>query len=197
MLELVSPSLFESLPRLLIQVISTLVLLKIYSQKTSNQDNINAFFLFGCSVFIVTFLLHRIEMSMGFAFGLFAVFSMLRYRTETLAVRDMTYLFIIISISLITAVSQVTLLTLIIINGFICILAYFSELRVKSSPTDEKIILYEKINNIKPQHYQALLDDLKERTGLPVYKAKILDIDFLKDVASIKVFYKKPPGDGQ
>ena len=191
MLDIISPSLLEALPRLLLQIISTLLLLKIYSQKLSHQDHTNAFFLFGSCVFIVTFLLHRVEMSMGFAFGLFAVFSMLRYRTEALAVADMTYLFMIISVALICAVSQVSWMGLLGINAFIVFLAFFSELRSRRCMMAEKCIIYEKIDNIKPENYADLLADIKNRTGLEVVSASVLDIDFLKDIASINVRYKK------
>ena len=164
----------------------------IYGRGKSEDQHRSAFFLFGCGVFLVTRLLHNVDMTMGFAFGLFAVFSMLRYRTESLAVRDMTYLFVVIAISLISSVSPLNLVELLIVHGFICVLALALENRLNVNPSLTKILTYEKIENIKPENYDALLIDLKERTGLAISRADILEIDFLKDTAQIKIHYEAP-----
>lgn len=161
----------------------------IYARKKADAHHKAVFFLFGTGVFLVTRLLHNVDMTMGFAFGLFAVFSMLRYRTESLSVRDMTYLFIVIAISLISAVSMLSMVELVIIHSGICILSVLLEARSTSSVVQSKVLTYEKIENIKPQHYKQLLADLQTRTGLAVERAVVEDIDFLKDTAQIKIFY--------
>ena len=173
-------------------VAQIILLVLIYGKRNAKQEHINAFLLFGMGVFLVTRLLHSVEMTMGFAFGLFAVFSMLRYRTESLSVRDMTYLFVSIAMALISAVSPINEFPLVIIMAALCAVALILELRVKTQCSSEKLIVYELIENIKPENHGALLDDLRIRTGLDVIDAQVLDIDFLKDTATVKVIYNEP-----
>ncbi len=162
----------------------------IYARRKGEEQHKAAFFLFGTGVFLVTRLLHNVDMTMGFAFGLFAVFSMLRYRTESLTVRDMTYLFMVIAISLITAVSALSVVELLIVHLGICILSLVLEQRNSVETAQSKVLVYEKIDNIKPENYAQLVDDLRQRTGLDITRAQVLDIDFLKDTAQVKIFYK-------
>ena len=169
---------------------SVFILGVIYTRKPTQRENINAFFLFSSGVFLVTYLLHNVQMSMGFAFGLFAVFSMLRYRTETLTVRDMTYLFIVITTSLLSAVSNLSFLGLLLINALICIIARASEYREKETlKLKDKLIIYDVIDNIKPENKEALIEDLKTRTGLHIHNVEIMEIDFLKDIANINITF--------
>jgi len=128
-------------------------------------------------------------MSMGFAFGLFAVFSMLRYRTESIPIRDMTYLFLVIVIALITAVVPASALEILFINMSVCLLARLAETQLLAPRTHHKPVVYENIENIKPENHQRLIEDLVERTGLDVYRFEIEHIDFLKDTAHLRVFY--------
>ena len=163
----------------------------VYGRGKSEDVHRGAFFLFGSGVFLVTRLLHNVEMTMGFAFGLFAVFSMLRYRTESLTVRDMTYLFVVIAISLISSVSPLNYIELLLVHGFVCLLALALENRMKVQQEEVKTLTYEKIENIKPENYAALLQDLRERTGLDISRADVQEIDFLKDTAQVKIHYAK------
>jgi hypothetical protein len=139
---------------------------------------------------MVTGLLHSADISMGFAFGLFAVFSMLRYRTESITIKEMTYLFLVIAIALLTAVGPIGLLGISIINVIICIFAYILETGFLLPLTEEQIIRYEKIENIKPDSRTALINDLKQRTGLEIKHLNIESVDFLNDTAQIRIFYK-------
>lgn len=161
----------------------------VYGRAQRPQAYKQAFLLFGMGVFLVTHLLHTVEMTMWFAFGLFAVFSMLRYRTESLSVRDMTYLFIVIAMSLISAVSPLNGVELVLVVTFICVLAWGLEYTDKGMPLRSKLMLYEKIENIRPNHHQALIKDLQERLGIEITRVDIQDVDFLKDTAQIRVFY--------
>ena len=161
----------------------------IYEKGPSSQVHKQAFLLFGTGVFLVTHLLHTVEMTMGFAFGLFAVFSMLRYRTESLSVRDMTYLFIVIAMSLISAVSPLNGYEQGLVLGFICVLAWGVETSVVTQKLESKLVLYEKIENIKPENHQSLIQDLNDRLGLNIHKADVEDVDFLKDTAQVRVYF--------
>ena len=175
---------------LLINLVSVLVLMRgIYYRYSTDRDSLLGLIMFGIGVFLVAHLLHDIEMSMGFAFGLFAVFSMLRYRTESIPIRDMTYLFLVIVIALITAVVPASVQEILLINMLVCLLARLAETQLLAPRTQDKPVLYENIDNIKPENHQRLLEDLVKRTGLDVYKFEIEHIDFLKDTALLRVFY--------
>ena len=127
-----------------------------YYRFSENRAHSSAFVLFGMGVFMITALLHKTDISMGFAFGLFAVFSMLRYRTESISVKEMTYLFLVIAISLLNAVSGLSPYELITIDAFVIALAYLLETNLFMVKLHERVIEYEKIENIRPQNLQRL-----------------------------------------
>lgn len=128
-------------------------------------------------------------MSLGAAFGLFAVFSMLRYRTEGISTKDMTYLFIVIAIGLICAVSKGTYFELSLITAILIAFTYALDGNWLVRNELVKTIQYENIELIKPENYNSLIDDLKKRTGLNIHRASVNRIDFLKDIAVVKIYY--------
>jgi hypothetical protein len=132
-------------------------------------------------------------MEMGFALGLFAVFGILRYRTEAIPIRQMTYLFIVIGISMINALSNksVSIFEVLFTNGLITLITYLIDRLWFQTIEERKNIVYEKIELIKPENKQELIKDLKERTGLPIHEVKVDKIDFLKDTAAITIYYNR------
>ena len=177
--------------RLLINSFAVMVLVRVcYYKFSQHRSNASAFMLFGMGVFLVTSLLHSADVSMGFAFGLFAVFSMLRYRTESIGVKEMTYLFLVIAIALLSAVGTMGHIELAGLALFICIMTYLLETSVVLPLLSEMEISYEKIENIPQQRKNYLISDLKARTGLDVKQVEVLSIDFLKDSAQLKVHFK-------
>lgn len=181
---------FEFLARFAINILFLWILLhQIQSRFSPDRDSAFGFFLFGCGVFLITGLLHNVDMSMGFAFGLFAVFSMLRYRTESISIHNMTYLFLVIVISLLSSMGPITLLELAILHTVVCALAAASELVMNSKRVSCKSIVYDRVDLIKPENYTELLADLCQRTGLNIVSAEIDDINFLRDTAKITVQY--------
>ncbi len=181
----------DFLYRFIVNTIFLIVLVRgCYFYSSKNRLFAASFMLFGTGVFMVTGLLHSAEISMGFAFGLFAVFSMLRYRTESITIKEMTYLFLVISIALLTAVGPIGLVGISLINMTICAFACVLETGVLFPRTEEKIVRYEKIENIKPQNRAELINDLKQRTGLDVKYLNIESVDFLNDTAQIRIFYE-------
>jgi hypothetical protein len=133
---------------------------------------------------------------MGAAFGLFAVFSMLRYRTEDISIKDMSYLFLVIAIGLIAAVTKIKdtsdfyeYLFLGLINLLIILVAFFFESSLLFKKEAAKIVIYENILLVKAGKENELLADLRERTGLNIHRFSINKYDFLKDAAIIKVYY--------
>lgn len=162
-----------------------------YYKKSRRKDYYFTFILFSVTIFFLLFLLQSIPMQIGFALGLFAIFGMIRYRTETVQIREMTYLFVIIGISVVNGLSmEVPYSSVIVANLLFVLIIWILESNRFLRHTSNKIILYEKINLIKPEKYNDLLADLKERTGLNILKVEIGHIDFLRDAAYLKVYYK-------
>ena len=118
---------------------------------------------------------------------------MLRYRTESISIKEMTYLFLVIAIALLSAVSAMSHLELAVVLGMICALAYLTETNLLVPMLDELIVEYEKIENIVPERKTELLADLRERTGLDVKNAAVLRADFLRDTAQLKVQFVPRP----
>ena len=196
--ELTTPDTFEwfnKLPekffvRLLVDVLTTTILVRlIYYRIYRRTDLFLTFFAFNFVIFLITYLLNKVQMSMGAAFGLFAVFSMLRYRTEGLSAKDMTYLFIVISVGLISAIIKGSWDELGLVNGMILLVVWLLEgnLLVKRELT--KSIQYDRIELITPERQEELLEDLRVRTGLAVHRVEVQTMDFLKDSALIMIFY--------
>jgi hypothetical protein len=162
-----------------------------YYRKSHRKDYYFTFMLFGVTIFFLLFLLQSIPMQIGFALGLFAIFGMIRYRTETVQIREMTYLFMIIGISVVNGLAlDVPIASVVTANLLFILIIWILESNKFLKHTSTKIVLYEKISLIKPERYNEMLADLKERTGLDITKAEIGHIDFLRDAAYIKVYYK-------
>lgn len=180
--------------RLAIDLLSMIVLLRlIYYRVTGRHDFFLTFFMFNLVIFIITILLNsNTGFSIGAAFGLFAIFAMLRYRTEDISVKDMTYLFLSITIGLISSINQGTAVEILLINAVILLVAFLIEGGVLIKQEFIKTIEYENIELIKPERNAELIADLKIRTGLDIHKVYIKRIDFLKDTALIKVHYRRP-----
>ncbi len=182
---------YDFLVRLAINTLSILILVRCYYQFSQHRENAASFILFGIGVFLVTALLHSAEVTMGFAFGLFAVFSMLRYRTEALGIKEMTYLFLVIAMSLLASVGNMAHVELAGLNLLIILSALALETRVILPLYEEREVEYEKIELIKPDARQALMDDLRERTGLEVIRVDVLSISFLRDTALLRLHYQQ------
>ena len=181
---------FPFMLKLFINIISIATLCYgCYYRLNKNSTVAGSFLLFGVGIFIITNLLHGVDMSMEFAFGLFAVFTMLRYRTDTISIKEMTYLFLVTAIALLTAVSSLNIVELLSLNGLICFIAFIVDTRFLRSRYLVQTVSYERIENIKPANREQLLDDLRNRTGLNVIAVDILHIDFLKDTAELNVMF--------
>lgn len=183
--------------RLLIDLSSVFILIRfIYYPIYKHRELFFTYFIFNIVIFLISFLLNKVDLSMGAAFGLFAVFSMLRYKTEEIAIKDMTYLFLVIAIGLVSAVTKIKdtadnieYIFLIGINAVILVITYLLESNIFMKKESVKTILYENIEMIKDGKQAELLADLKLRTGFNVHRYSIHKIDFLKDAAQIKIYY--------
>jgi len=176
--------------RFFVNLLSLILLCYVcYYRISKNSTVAGSFILFGVGVFIITNLLHGVDMSMEFAFGLFAVFTMLRYRTESISIKEMTYLFLATAIALLTSVGQMSLLDLMILNSIICLLAFVIDSNIFGKGYQTQSVCYERIENITPENRNKLIEDLKVRTGLLVVSVTIEHIDFLRDTAQLTVNY--------
>jgi hypothetical protein len=165
----------------------------IYYRVKDDKDYVFTYIMFNILTFFICFLLRKVPMQMGFALGLFAVFGILRYRTEAIPIRQMTYLFIVIGISMINALSNksISIFEVLFTNGLIALITYLIDRLWFQTVEEKKSIVYEKIELIKPENKQELIQDLKERTGLPIHEVKVDKIDFLKDTAAVTIYYNR------
>lgn len=174
---------------LALNILALFIILRlIYLPNYGNKDFLFTFFLFNIVVFLLTYLLNHIKISIGAAFGLFAIFSMLRYRTEDISTKDMTYLFVIIAVGLIGAIKlefaqQAAIYAIIILS------VYALDGNILMKREHSKLITYENIEFIHPEKREELIVDLKRRTGLNIHRIAITKIDFLQDAATIRVYY--------
>ena len=179
---------FDFVIRLIINMAAIFVLVRFcYFRFSRHRAYASSFILFGMGVFLVISQLASLDISMGFAFGLFAIFSMLRYRTESITIKEMTYLFLVISMALLSGVGTMSHLDLVVLMSIICVLAYVSETTLLLPNLEEHTVDYEKIENIVPHRRQELLEDLRERLGQDIRGVEIESVDFLRDTARLKV----------
>jgi len=186
--------------RLFLDFITVLILLRfVYYPKYKHNDLFFTFFIFNLIIFLICFLLNRIEMSLGAAFGLFAVFSMLRYRTEDLSIKDMTYLFLVIAIGLISAVTKLKstpdmyeFLFIGLTNVLLLVVTYVFEKNVFFKREGVMVVNYDKLDLILPGKEQELIQDLKNRTGINIQRVKTGKIDFTKAQVQLKLYFFEP-----
>jgi hypothetical protein len=174
----------------LINLIFLLVLYRVLIFRNNFDIGfLSSIFILNITIYFTTAVLNKTELNLGAGFGLFAVFSMLRFRTTDISQHQMIFMFLAIAFGLIAGVWQTNLNGLFAIFAVIStlIFGFYSVFRKQVYTT--KTIAYDKINLVIPERHQELLSDLKARTGLDVKKVEILDIDFLKDATEIKIFY--------
>ena len=187
-----SPELMNLIIRFGFNLFIAFVIIKlIYHRNHTNNDFVFTYFMFNSLIFFFAFLLGNVTINIGFAFGLFAVFAILRYRTDPIPIKEMTYLFIVITIGVINALSgaEVSYAQLLFTNMALVGLTYFLETYWRKNLLVRITIEYEKIENIKPEKRDTLLADLKERTGLNIQSFEFRRINFLRDTARIRIYY--------
>ena len=197
----------DLLLRLLINTIFTVIVARaFYFPKARRKDFFFTYILVGFCIFMLIHLMGDAKIKTGIAMGLFAIFCIMRYRTESVPIREMTYLFLIISLAainglawaadispkhpefagpLLTSIGEILLTDLIFIFG-----VWVAEANMLIKSLSSKYVKYDKIDLIKPAKRDELIADLKERTGLNITRVSIGSIDFLKDMALIKIYYR-------
>ncbi len=164
------------------------IIIFIYYRNYKKLDTVFTFVLFNVVIFLLTYVFNLVKFSMGAAFGLFAIFSMLRYRTSSINMKDMTYLFIFIAVGLLSSI-RMQHWEMAIIGAVIFVMTYIMDTQLLLRRESMKVIRFDDINLILPEKEQELIDVLKKRTGLNIHRVSIQDLDFLKDSAIINVYY--------
>ena len=177
----------------LINIVSILIVVRcLYYPKCKRGEFFFTYILIAISTFMLIYVLGDVKLKAGIALGLFAIFSIIRYRTEQVAIREMTYLFIIIALSAINGliVSELSYGEVLIINALFIISIWLCESKLLISHYSYKVIKYDNINLITEDKREELIADLEKRTGLKIEKVEVGSIDFLKDAAIVKMYYR-------
>ncbi|HCS38082.1 MAG: DUF4956 domain-containing protein [Anaerolineaceae bacterium] len=173
--------------------LTALILVRfIYYPSTHDKRYVFTFLAFNTIIFLVVSMLSKLEVGIGVGFGLFAVFSILRYRTDPIPVREMTYLFVIAALPVMNsaALSGGIWPQIIIANIAVLILLMVLERGWGFRYEGYKRITYEKIELIHPDHRAELISDLENRTGIKIKRINIGKINFLRDTVDLKIYYE-------
>lgn len=182
----------EMVSRFGINLLAIVILVRfIYYTTHKNKEFLFTFFLFNLLNFLICILLSTTKIKIGFAFGLFAIFSIMRYRTVTVPVKEMGYFFVCVALGIINSLATVddNYIVLIACNVFILGLTLLLDKFVSLTHENVKEIVYERIDLIKPERRDEMTKDLIDRTGLPIHRIEIKNINFLRDVAYVNIFY--------
>ena len=182
--------------RLVLDLLSTSVIVFVaYSRVYRNRDYIFTYVLLNLVTFALVFVLSSIPVELGFALGLFAVFGILRYRTEAIEVRNLTYLFVVIGIALLNALAngRVGVIALMLVNGLIVGAVCALEVAPFSRREYSRLVRYDRLELIRADRAAELLEDLRLRTHLPVVWYEVGDVDLLRDTADITIHYPRDP----
>lgn len=183
---------YTLLIRFFIDFLVAFVLIRgIYFPLNKNKEYLLTFFVFNVVIFFVCILLGSVKLKIGFAFGLFAVFSILRYRTEQMPIKEMTFLFLSITVAVVNALvnDSISFSEMVFTNVAIILTTLVIERYWLKDSFSSKRITYEKIDLIKPDRKPDLIADLEERTGVKIIELEINSINFLRDTADITIYY--------
>ena len=191
-----SPSFAQMLVRLFISLVVTwFIIFRLYYKKSKNREFCFTFMLISIAIFFIVFFMVFVledmkgKTSMGIGIGLFGIFSIMRYRTDAMPVREMTYLFVIIALALVNAIAEgVPMFELILTNLIILAAVWIFETTLKTKPT--KYIQYDRMELIVPEKKEELKADLEKRLGVRIIKVEVGAVDFIRDMAMIRIVYE-------
>lgn len=189
-----APDFAELVMRFAFNFIVTLLIVRyIYYPRTHRRDFLFTYLLIGITVFLMCFLLESVKLQLGFALGLFAVFGIIRYRTTQIPIKEMTYLFIVIGLSVVNALAnkKVSYAELVFTNLIIAAIAFFVE-RIKSLENESfTVVQYENIELATPERKPELIEDLEKRLGIKINRIELSNFDYQRDVVKIYVYFFK------
>ena len=187
-----APDFGELLLRFTLNLAVVVVIVRyLYYTTSKRKDYLFSYIMISAVIFLLCFLLNSVKLQIGFALGLFAIFGIIRYRTDAISIKEMTFLFIVIGVSVINALAnkKISYAELFFTNLVIIVLVWFMERIWLVNKEGKKIIEYEKIDLVRPEKEAELLADLRQRTGLDITRMEIGKIDFLRDTARIRIFF--------
>jgi hypothetical protein len=187
------PGFLEFVLRFILNTTVIIILVRwLYYSKTRRKDYLFTYILISSIVFLLCFLLANVKLQIGFALGMFAIFGIIRYRTDALPIKEMTYLFLIIGVSVINALTnaETSLVDLLFSNFVIIFITFGLEKLWLIKHESSKLIIYEKINLIREGKYDELVKDLQERTGIKkINRVEVGKINFLRDICDLTIYY--------
>jgi hypothetical protein len=187
------PGFLEFVLRFILNTSVIMILVRwLYYSTTRRKDYLFTYILISSIVFLLCFLLESVKLQIGFALGMFAIFGIIRYRTDALPIKEMTYLFLIIGVSVINALTntETSLVDLLFTNIVIIIITFVLEKVWLLKHESSKLIIYEKINLIREENYDELVKDLQERTGIKkINRVEVGKINFLRDICDLTIYY--------
>ena len=166
-----------------------------YYPKGHRRDYYFTFVLLSVSIFMLIYLLlgNSADMGIGAALGLFAIFGIIRYRTECVPIREMTYLFFIVALSVLNAkTGELNFMSRIVINLIMILVVWGAENHLSAYREGCKFVKYDNIDLIQPEHYEELKADLEKRLGVKITRVDVGAVDFLTDMTMLRVFYEDP-----
>lgn len=169
----------------------TLLIRFLYYPLAKRKDYLFTYYLIGTITFFVCFSLKKLDIDTGMGLGLFAIFGIIRYRTDPIPIKEMTYLFLIIGVSVVNSLAsnKISMAEMALINGTLVGVTFVLERLWLLKHETRKTIVYERIDLIRPEQYNELKDDLEKRTGLKLNRVEVGKINFLDDTAQIRVYY--------
>jgi hypothetical protein len=187
-----APHFWDLLIRFIFNFVITLVIARyIYYRKTKRKDYLFTFLLINTMVFLLAYLLSDVELKLGFAFGLFALFGILRYRTNPVQIKEMTYLFVIIGIAVINSISDkyVPYSQVLLANLLVMAILWLLEFTFLLAHESSRKIVYEKLEFIHQNNEKALIEDLKAHTGINIHRIDIVSTNYVKKRAEIIIYF--------
>jgi len=185
--------------RLLINIVVLYLIVRLlYYPKTKRKDYLFTYFLIGTITFFLCFGLKKLDIDTGMGLGLFAIFGIIRYRTDAIEIKEMTYLFLVIGLSVVNAmlatevekgIYQINVFELGIINGTVILLLYVLEYLWLVKHETRKVVNYDRVDLIQPEHYESMKADLEQKTGLLINRFEVGKIDYLNDTVMVRIYY--------
>lgn len=186
---------FKMIFRFIMNIIFLTIIIRfLYYKSTKRKDYLFTYYMISIIVFFLCFTMKKFELDLGMALGLFAIFGIIRYRTDAIGIKEMTYLFVVIGVSVMNALANKKMsyaeiiMANVIVAGATAILEYVWLQKQEL----EKDVIYEHIENIKPENEALLLADLEDRIGIKINRVVIGEVDFMKDIARLKIYYTNP-----
>ena len=172
-------------------IVITIIIRYLYYPITKRKDYLFTYYLIGLTTFFLLFSLKKLDIDTGMGLGLFAIFGIIRYRTDAIEIKEMTYLFLVIGVSVVNSLAsnKISIIEMAVINITVVVVTYIIEYKWLVKHLTRKTIVYERIDLITPDKYREMKDDIELRTGLTLHHFDIGKINFLDDTANVRIFY--------